>query len=487
MELHNLTITEAHKGLKAKKFSSRELTQACLQRIDKLEDNLNAFVTITAESALEQADKVDKLISKGEAIPPLAGIPIAVKDNICTKGVETTAGSNILKGFVPPYDATVVSKLGEQQAVIIGKTNLDEFAMGSSTENSAFGPTKNPHDNTRVPGGSSGGSAAAVAVGMCLGAFGSDTGGSIRQPASFCGVVGFKPTYGAISRYGLIALTSSLDQIGPLAKSVGDTKILFDAVAGRDPYDSTTLRRVVENNPNKTGRAGLRGIKIGIPKEYFGEGLDSQVEKTVRQAVDQLESLGAEILEVSLPHTETALACYYIINPSEASSNLARYDGVRFGQRADGATFAEEYVRTRSEGFGDEVKRRIMLGTYALSAGYYDAFYVQASKVRTLVKKDFETAFEKVNVLVCPTTPTTAFKLGEKHDPLAMYLADIFTIPANLAGICGMSIPCGQVDNLPVGLQLLGPQQGEGTLFQVGEVCEHVTGRSLKHRNIEHL
>ena len=472
MELCDLTITEAQRGLREKKFSAKESTQSCLQRIDKLEDRLNAFISVTPIKALKQAEKVDGMISRGEELPSLAGIPIAIKDNICTKGICTTAASRILEDFIPPYDATVVAKLREQRAIFIGKTNLDEFAMGSSTENSAFGPTKNPWNTAKVAGGSSGGSAAAVASGMCLGALGSDTGGSIRQPASFCGVVGLKPTYGRVSRYGLIALTSSLDQIGPLARTAEDTSFIFEAIRGSDPSDATSISTEVGPLPRSNLKEGFR---IGIPKEYFGEGLDSDVEEIIRKAIKVMENSGGKIVEISLPHTKDALPDYYIINPSEASANLARYDGVRYGVRIEGGDFLDEYFKSRSRGFGDEVKRRIMLGTYTLSAGYYEAFYLRASKVRTLVARDFEKAFAEVDVIACPTSPTIAFGIGEKQDPLSMYMADIFTIPANLAGICGINIPCGFSASLPVGLQLLGPQFSEELLFKAGYAFEQAT------------
>lgn len=466
MELQQLTITEAKKGLRGKKFSATELTQACLQRIEELEAKIHSFITITAEEALEQAKVADERIALGGDLPSLVGIPLAIKDNICTKGVRTTAGSKILENFTSPYDATVISKLRQQGAVFVGKTNLDEFALGSSTENSAFGPTRNPWDLTRVPGGTSGGSAAAVATGMCLGALGSDTGGSVRQPASFCGVVGLKPTYGAVSRYGLIASTSSLDQIGPLAKTGEDVALIFEAIKGRDLYDATTSEGDVKDVEN---------LRIGLPQEYFSNDLDRGVAGVVKKAIADLESTGAQVIDINLPHTKDALAVYYVVNPSEVSANLARFDGVRYGLRVDGQNYLDEYFKSRSAGFGDEVKRRIMLGTYALSAGYYDAFYLQASKVRRLIVQDFEEAFKKVDVIACPTSPTVAFKFGEKQDPLAMYLADIFTIPANLAGICGINLPCGFSENLPVGLQLLAPRFGEPILFDIASAFETLT------------
>jgi len=473
MELCDLTIAEAQKGLRGRKFSARELTQSCLQRIDHLEDTLNAFITVDASRALKQAENADKLISGSENLPALAGIPLAIKDNICIQGVRTTAGSRILENFVSPYDATVISKLRRQHAVFIGKTNLDEFAMGSSTENSAFGPARNPWDTSKVPGGSSGGSAVAVATGMCLGALGSDTGGSIRQPASFCSVVGLKPTYGAVSRYGLLALTSSLDQIGPLARSMEDAFLIFDAIKGRDPKDSTSC---AYSKLEKISGS----LKIGVPREYFGEGLDREVGMAVQKAIRVLESNGARIKEISLPHTTYALPAYYIINPSEASANLARYDGIRYGRRLEGKDFREEYLKSRGYGFGDEVKRRIMLGTYALSAGYYESFYLHASKVRTLIINDFARAFAEVDLIACPTTPTVAFDLGEKRNPLSMYLEDIFTIPVNLAGLCALSLPCGFVKELPVGLQLIGPRFGEELLLRIGSAYEQAVNWQKK-------
>lgn len=468
MKPNELTIKQAQQGLREKEFSARELTEACLARIKEFNNKLNVFITVTADEALEQANKVDELLEQGKELPPLAGIPIAVKDNICVEGVKTTAGSRILENFISPYSATVINKLQANHAVIIGKTNLDEFAMGSSTEYSAFGPTKNPLDVSRVPGGSSGGSAAAVAAGMCLAALGSDTGGSIRQPASFCGVVGYKPTYGIVSRYGLIALTSSLDQIGPLAKTAVGAETVFRVISGQDKLDATA----VDVSSKNKGKEQLDKITLGVPREYFGEGLNDSVGSAVRSVISKLKEKGVKIKEVSLPHTEYALASYYLINPSEASSNLARYDGVRYGLREEGKTMREGYKKTRSAGFGDEVKRRIMLGTYALSAGYYDAYYLKASKVRTLIKEDFDNVFEEVDILACPTTPSVAFKFGEKQDPLSMYAADMFTIPANLAGICGVSLPCGETDGLPIGLQLLGPQRSDFGLLAITSKIE---------------
>ncbi|PMB19181.1 Asp-tRNA(Asn)/Glu-tRNA(Gln) amidotransferase GatCAB subunit A [Fischerella thermalis CCMEE 5205] len=479
------SIRELHKQLVKKERSAVEITQEALDRIQALEPKLHSFLCVTAERALEQARAVDAKIAAGEEIGLLAGIPIGIKDNICTKGITTTCASRILENFVPPYEATVTQKLAAADAVMVGKTNLDEFAMGGSTETSAYGLTANPWDLSRVPGGSSGGSAAAVAAGECVVSLGSDTGGSIRQPASFCGVVGIKPTYGLVSRYGLVAFASSLDQIGPFARSVEDAAILLQAIAGYDPKDSTSLKVSIPDyaaslKPDLKPRGQLR---IGIIKETFGEGLDSQVEQAITKALDQLQNLGAEIHVVSCPRFRYGLPSYYIIAPSEASANLARYDGVKYGYRAEEAeNLMEMYTRTRASGFGAEVKRRIMLGTYALSAGYYDAYYLKAQKVRTLIKEDFERAFEQVHVLACPTAPTTAFKAGEKTaDPLSMYLVDLMTIPVNLAGLPGISVPCGFDDNgLPIGLQLIGRPLREDQLFQVAYAYEQSTPWHLR-------
>ncbi len=482
--LHHLSIYQAHKLLKEGQATSVELTEAVLKQIEKVEGLVKAYITITPELALKQASLADEKILRyrkaGESFSPLLGIPIAIKDIICTEGIRTTCASRILENFVPPYDATVVKKLKDAGAVIIGKTNLDEFAMGSSTENSAFFPTRNPWDLRRVPGGSSGGSAAAVAAGECLGSLGTDTGGSVRQPAAFCGVTGLKPSYGRVSRYGLVAFASSLDQIGPITKDVTDAALLLSAIAGHDPKDSTSVDYPVPDYL-KALVPEVKGVKIGVPKEYFIEGMEEGVEKAVREAIDCLEELGAEVLEISLPHTKYALPTYYLIAPAEASANLARYDGVKYGLYIPGSELWEEYRLTRGNGFGPEVKRRIMLGTYALSAGYYDAYYLKAQKVRTLIKKDFDEAFEKVDVIVAPTSPTVAFKLGEKvEDPLKMYLSDVFTIPVNLAGICAISIPCGFSEGLPVGLQIMGPAFGEEKILQVAYAYEQATQWHLK-------
>ncbi|ALF55367.1 glutamyl-tRNA amidotransferase [Nostoc piscinale CENA21] len=479
------SIRELHEQLVKKERSAVEITQEALDKIQALEPKLHSFLHVTAQQALEQARAVDAKIAAGEEIGLLAGIPTGIKDNMCTKGIPTTCGSRILENFVPPYESTVTQKLLDAGAVTVGKTNLDEFAMGSSTENSAYQVTANPWDVTRVPGGSSGGSAAAVAGGECVVSLGSDTGGSIRQPASFCGVVGLKPTYGLVSRYGLVAYASSLDQIGPFGRSVEDTAILLRAIAGYDPKDSTSLKVDIPDylaslKPDLKARKKLR---IGIITETFGEGLDSVVETAVTKAIDQLQMLGAEIHTISCPRFRYGLPSYYIIAPSEASANLARYDGVKYGLRTpDADNLLSMYKSTRASGFGTEVKRRIMIGTYALSAGYYDAYYLKAQKVRTLIKQDFENAFKKVDVLVTPTAPTTAFKAGEKTtDPLSMYLNDLMTIPVNLAGLPGISIPCGFDDQgLPIGLQIIGNVLREDQILQVAYAYEQATNWHLR-------
>jgi aspartyl-tRNA(Asn)/glutamyl-tRNA(Gln) amidotransferase subunit A len=477
MELHELTIEEAHRLLKQKEISSVELTRAVLDRIKKVEKNVDAFLMISEKSALQQAEVADEKIAGGHC-EPLTGIPLAIKDVICTRGVETTCGSKILQNFIPPYNATVIEKLERQGAVVLGKTNMDEFAMGSSTENSGFKITHNPWDMERVPGGSSGGSAAAVAADMCLGALGSDTGGSIRQPASYCSTVGLKPTYGRVSRYGLVAFASSLDQIGPLTKNVADCAVMLNAIAGYDFADSTS---VPEDVPDYAGalKNGLKGVRIGIPKEYAAtEGIDPEVSAAVEQAVRILEDLGAEKVAVSLPHTDYAVAAYYVIAPSEASSNLARYDGVKYGARDTHQNeLIQMYRSTRSNGFGPEVQRRIIIGTYCLSAGYYDAYYGKASQIRSLIISDFNNAFKTCDLIASPVAPTPAFKIGEKvNDPLTMYLTDIFTLSANLAGIPGMSVPCGFSKNgLPIGLQLLGNHFNEEMLLKVAYNFEQAT------------
>ena len=466
-----LTITQTHEGLKKKEFSALELCQAYLDRIKEKNKDIFSYLTITSDLALSQAKKVDDAISRGEELPFLAGIPAAIKDNILVEGVKCTAGSKILENYVAPYNATVIEKLKKQGVVILGKTNLDEFTMGSSTENSAFGPTKNPHDLARVPGGSSGGSAAAVSAHLCNFALGSDTGGSIRQPASFCGAVGLKPTYGAVSRYGLIAFASSLDQIGPITKTVEDAKIVFEAIAGQDEMDSTSVDLKLPARGGSALGGEIRNLRIGVPKEYFVKGIDPEVEKIIKAAIKKYEEKGAKIIEVSLPHSEYALPIYYIIAPSEASANLARYDGIKYGYSAQGKNLIDVYLKSKGEGFGAEVRRRIMLGTYALSAGYYDAYYLSAQKVRTLIKNDFEKVFKKVDVLMTPVSPTAAFKIGEKvDDPMKMYLSDIFTVSVNLAGLPALSLPCGQAGKLPVGLQIIGRPFEENVIFEVGKI-----------------
>ena len=474
-----LNVRAAHAKLVGKEISARELVQAALDRIAQCEDRVRALLTLTAESALADADAIDIRRAQGEALPILAGIPIVLKDNLCTAGVKTTAASKILYNFVPPYDATVVSRLRDAGAILLGKANLDEFAMGSSTENSGFHTSRNPWDLERVPGGSSGGSAAAVAARESLIALGSDTGGSIRQPAALCGVVGMKPTYGRVSRYGLIAYASSLDQIGPLGKTVDDCALLLQAIAGHDPLDSTTADLPVPDY--SASPQGVKGLRIGVPNEYFGQGVQADVAALVRAAVDKLVELGAVAEECSLPTTDYALAAYYIIAPAEASSNLARFDGVKYGLRTKelrGHSGLTE--KTRDEGFGDEVKQRVMMGTYTLSAGYYDAYYKRAQQIRTLIRRDFERAFEKYDVLLTPTSPTPAFKVGEKADPIAMKLADACTIPVNMAGLPAISLPCGFAEGLPVGLQIIGRAFDESTLLRAAGTYEQASGWHLR-------
>jgi aspartyl-tRNA(Asn)/glutamyl-tRNA(Gln) amidotransferase subunit A len=462
-----------------------EATRAYLARVEALDAALGAYRTIDAEGALSQAAEVDRRRAAGEAPGPLAGVPLALKDIFLTKGVRTTCASRILDGFVPPYDATVVQRLRAAGAVILGKLNMDEFAMGSSTENSAFGLTRNPWDPACTPGGSSGGSAAAVAARLCAGSLGTDTGGSIRQPAALCGVAGLKPTYGRVSRFGVIAFASSLDQVGPLGRTVRDAGRLLEVIAGHDPYDATSASVPVPAGLGALPRdADLRGVRLGVPREYFPEtGLQPAVERAVRAAIDQLRDLGAEIVEVTLPHTKYAVAAYYLIAPAEAASNLARYDGVRYGHRAEAEALYDMYARTREEGFGPEVKRRILLGTFALSAGYYDAYYRKAGQVRTLIRRDFDQAFERVDAIVTPTSPTTAFHIGERtDDPLQMYLADIFTLSCNLAGLPGLSVPCGfDESNLPIGLQILGRPFDEPTVLRIGAAYEDATPWKDRH------
>ena len=471
------TIKGLHQQLVNKERTAVEITTEALERINDLEPKLKAFLSVTTDYALEQAKKADSKIAAGEEIGILEGIPIGIKDNMCTQGIKTTCASQILANFIPPYESTVTQKLQDAGAVMVGKTNLDEFAMGSSTENSGFQVTANPWDLSRVPGGSSGGSAAAVAAGECVVALGSDTGGSIRQPAALCGVIGLKPTYGLVSRFGLVAYASSLDQIGPFARNVEDAAILLNAIAGYDRRDSTSLNIDIPDYTQYLQPELKKGLKVGIISETFGEGLDSIVAETVKNAIAKLEELGAEVKEISCPRFRYGLPAYYIIAPSEASANLARYDAVKYGIRKEADNLVDMYGTTRAAGFGTEVKRRIMLGTYALSAGYYDAYYLKAQKVRTLIKQDFEQAFEQVDVLICPTTPTTAFKAGEKtSDPLSMYLSDLMTIPVNLAGLPGMSLPCGfDQSGLPIGMQLIGNVLREDILFHVAHAYEQAT------------
>jgi aspartyl-tRNA(Asn)/glutamyl-tRNA(Gln) amidotransferase subunit A len=473
--VHEWTLLEAAAKVRSGEISSRDLTQALLDRIAALNPKLNAYVTVLPEAAMARAAACDAAQARGESAGPLHGVPVGLKDIFCTKGIRTTCGSRILHNFLPPYDAAVTERVLGAGAVLLGKQNMDEFAMGSSTETSFFGRTLNPWDPTRIPGGSSGGTASAVASAMCFAAMGTDTGGSIRQPASLCGVVGLKPTYGRVSRYGMIAFASSLDQGGPVTRSVADAALLLGITAGHDRRDSTSLDVPVPDYAAALGR-DLKGLRVGLPKEYFaGEGLDPEVRAAVGSALDALLAAGAEAVEVSLPHTEYALSTYYLIAPAEASSNLARYDGVRYGHRAEGATgLVEMMSRTRAEGFGPEVKRRIMIGTYALSAGYYEAFYGKAQKVRTLIRRDFDEAFGKADVLLTPTAPTPAFRLGEKtDDPLTMYLSDIYTIPCNLAGIPGISVPCGMSSGgLPIGAQLLANHFREETMLTAAAAVE---------------
>ena len=472
---HYLSAREAGELLRDRQVSAQELTQAALDRIDAVEPQVKAFVTVTRERALTQAAQADDALADGRA-GPLTGIPMQFKDNMCTRGVATTCSSRMLESFVPPYNATVVERLESQGVVTVGKGNMDEFAMGSSTENSAFFPTHNPWDLARVPGGSSGGPAAAVAAGECAYALGSDTGGSIRQPAALCGIVGMKPTYGVVSRYGLVAFASSLDQIGPLTRDVTDCALVMNAIAGHDPRDSTSIPRPI---PDYTAAltGDIRGLRVGVPREYYGDGIAPEVAATLREALAKLEELGAVVEETSLPHTLFALSVYYILAPSEASTNLARYDGVKYGYSAQQAeSMWDAMEKTKQHGFGPEVKRRIMLGTYALSAGYYDAYYLKAQKVRTLIGREFQEAFQRYDVLVTPTSPTVAFKLGEKvENPVQMYLSDICTIPVNIAGIPALSLPAGFVDGLPVGMQLIGKPLAEETILRVAHAYEQAT------------
>ncbi|TFG35169.1 MAG: Asp-tRNA(Asn)/Glu-tRNA(Gln) amidotransferase subunit GatA [Parcubacteria group bacterium] len=470
MNFFELTISQINKGLKKKEFSALDLCQAYFKEIKDKDKKISSFLNLNEENAMSQAKEVDDLIRGDREIGLLAGVPCAIKDNILIQDLKCTAGSKILENYVAPYDATVIKKLKKQKAIIVGKTNLDEFAMGSSTENSAFGPTHNPNDLTRVPGGSSGGSAAAVAANLSCYSLGSDTGGSIRLPASFCGTVGLKPTYGAVSRYGLIAFASSLDQIGPFAKTIDDCKIVFDAIKGEDEMDSTSVPLKNENL-----KFEIKNLKIGVPKEYFVKGIDPEVEKIIKGAIKKYEEAGAKIEEVSLPNTEYALPAYYIISPSEASANLARFDGIKYGYSENKKNnLLDVYLESRGKGFGPEVRRRIMIGTYALSSGYYEAYYLRAEKVRNLIKNDFENVFKKVDILMAPVSPFLPFKIGERiQDPLSMYLVDIYTVSINLAGLPALSLPVGKVGNLPVGLQIIGKPFQEDMILETGRIFEN--------------
>lgn len=483
MSLSQLSANQIKEKILSQELTASSVVEELFGEIERKDAKIKAYLTLNKEAALARAKTIDGKIKKGEPLGKLAGIPIAVKDNLCTKGLRTTCASKILENFVPPYDAHVVKRLNDEDAIIIGKTNMDEFAMGSSNENSGFHVTCNPWDLSRIPGGSSGGSAAAVAADMAFLALGSDTGGSIRQPAAHCGVVGLKPTYGRVSRYGLVAFGSSLDQIGTLTKDVSDAALLLQVIAGHDGMDSTSDANLPVPDYPSLLDGTIKGLRVGVPKEYFGFGLNQETKKAIEDALRLFEKLGAEIIDISLPHTEYAVAVYYVIVTAEASSNLARYDGVRYGHRSSSNNgIIDMYSRSRAEGFGNEVKRRIMLGTYALSAGYYDAYYMKASKVRNLIKNDFLSAFEKADCIICPTSPTPAFKIGEKAaNPLEMYLSDIFTNPANLAGIPGISIPCGFTkDNLPIGMQILGKHFDEAKILKVARAYERETDYHLK-------
>ena len=479
MRFYEQTAHALHDMLVKKEVSAKEIADDVIKRLEETEPNIKAYITVDKDLTMRQAEAADKKIAAGEEISFLTGIPGAIKDNICTKGLKTTCASQILANFVPPYNATVMDKLNAQTPVIMGKANMDEFAMGGSTENSGFYPTHNPWDAERVPGGSSGGSAAAVSAGSAVWALGSDTGGSIRQPASFCGVVGLKPTYGRVSRYGLVAYASSLDQIGPISRDVTDCAHILSVIAGRDPMDSTSAAADVPDYAAAL-KQDVKGLKIGLPQEYFAAGMDSDTEKAVRQAVQTLASLGATGMEISLPHTKYAIAAYYLIAPAEAATNLQRYDGVSYGERVDGADIVELMTNTRSEKFGEEVKRRIMIGNYALSAGYYDAYYLKALKVRTLVQQDFTEAFKTVDIIAAPTAPTPAFKIGElTADPLTMYLQDVYTVPLNLSGLPGISLPCGfSQAGLPIGLQIIGRPLDEETILRAAYTYEQNSGLS---------
>ena len=471
------TVASIREALASKKISARELAREFYGRIEQRNPELNAYLTLSNERAYAQAERIDAAVARGEALPALAGVPVAVKDAISTRGVRTTCGSKILENYVPPYDATAVERLEQAGAVVLGKTNCDEFAMGSSNENSAYGPVRNPAAPDRVPGGSSGGSAAVVAAALAVAALGTDTGGSIRQPASYCGVAGLMPTYGRVSRYGLVAFASSLDKIGPFTENVADAAAVLGVIAGHDPSDSTSANVPVEDY-SRVIEAPVKGMRIGVPQDYFGAGLDAEVKEKVETAIAALERMGCTRIPLQMPHTDYAIAAYYIIATAEASSNLARYDGVRYGLRVPGSTLIEMYRKTREKGFGAEVKRRIMLGTYALSAGYYDAYYLRAQKVRALIARDFSDAFQKVDAIVTPTAPTPAFRLGEKvSDPLEMYLADIYTVTGSLAGVPGISVPCGATKaGLPVGMQVFGPHFREGNVLQIARAFEKASG-----------
>ena len=475
--LNTLTISQLRQQLAKREVSARELTQACIERVRKIDSQIHAFLSLDEQDALRQAEAADKLLATDGATKPLLGMPVGMKDVIAVKNHPLGCGSKILSKFVSPYDATVTEKLKAAGAIVFGRLNMDEFAMGSSTENSAFVTTRNPWDTSRIPGGSSGGSAAAVAADECIASLGSDTGGSIRQPAALCGCVGLKPTYGRVSRYGLVAFASSLDQIGPFTKDIRDAATMLGVLSGHDLRDSTSVPEAVPDYVAALD-GNVKGLKLGLPKEYFIGGVDPKVTAAVQAAVKQLQSMGAEVLEISLPHTEYAVATYYIVATAEASANLARFDGIRYGLRVEGTDPIDLYSKTRGAGFGAEVKRRIILGTYVLSSGYYDAYYLRAQKVRTLIRQDFLKAFEKVDAIVTPTTPTAAFKVGEKSDdPMQMYLSDIFTISCNLAGICGVSLPCGFTENpkLPIGLQILGQPFGEANLLKIAHAYEQST------------
>lgn len=482
MNIKNITIKETAALIKDKKISPVELTKAFLERIETVDKDLNTYITVLSDQALKTAESAENEIMKGNYLGPLHGVPIGLKDIFVMKDVAATCGSKMLENFISPYDATVTTRIKKSGAVILGKNNMDEFAMGSSNETSFFGPVRNPWNTGKVPGGSSGGSASATAAGLCTASLGTDTGGSIRQPAALCGVTGLKPTYGRVSRYGMIAFASSLDQAGPLTRSVEDAAIILNIISGRDELDSTSVDVPVPDF-TKNLNGDIKGMKIGIPKEYFVDGMDNDVERSVLKAIQDIKSLGAEIVEISLPHTKYAISTYYIIAPCEASSNLARYDGVRYGYRTpDADSLRDLFFRSRSEGFGEEVKRRIMLGTYALSSGYYDAYYLKSQKVRTLIREDFKKAWETVDVIVAPTTPETAFDINEKtDDPIKMYLSDVLTIPCNIAGIPGLSTPCGfSSDNLPIGLQILGKSFDEDSILRVAHAYEKVNNWNLK-------